>query len=444
MKPRILVVDDDAGVRYTLREILESSDMQVFEASDGQQALGWLQHDRADLMITDLRMPHLDGMKLLARLTEVPQPPKTIVLTAHGSERHAVEAIKLGAYDYFSKPFDADQVLQVVERAVASVRRDDENEQLRAELLLARHMVFASEPMRRVALLVSRVAPRDVTVLLTGPSGTGKERLAEAIVAGSSRADRPFVRFNCAAVPRELAEAELFGHARGAFTGAVKARSGLFREAHGGTILLDEVAELDLPIQGKLLRVLQEAVVRPVGEDREIKVDVRLIAATNRDPKREVTAGSFREDLFYRLNVVEIAVPPLRDRPDDIPPLIDHFLRMYTERFGTGPVTLSPSVRQQLCQAEYRGNVRELEHRIERLVALSKGGVIDEAMSQGSDPPSSADEEFGLKERVDAFERGLIMQMLRECGGNRSETARRLGVGRVTLLDKMKKYGLER
>jgi len=441
MKPVILVVDDDAGVRYTLREILESADMQVEEAEDGSVALAWLREHRADLMITDLLMPQVDGMSLLERLSEVPDPPKAIMLTAHGSERHAVQAIKLGAIDYFSKPFDADQVMHVIERAVASVRRDEENEQLRAELLLSRHMVFASEAMKKVALLVYRVAPRPVNVLVTGPTGTGKERVAEAIVAASQRAAAPFVRFNCAAVPRELAEAELFGHARGAFTGAIKARPGVFREAHGGSLLLDEVGELDPSTQGKLLRVLQEGTLRPVGEDREVKVDVRVIAATNRDLRQEVSAQRFREDLYYRLNVVEIALAPLRERREDLPLLTDHFLRKYAERFGTGPISLATSLRTGLLNADWQGNVRELEHRIERLVALSSGPVIDD--DSLSEPVPTSAGSFGLKEKVEAFERGLILQGLRDCGGNRSETARRLGIGRVTLLDKMKKYGIE-
>jgi two-component system response regulator HydG len=296
--------------------------------------------------------------------------------------------------------------------------------------------------MRRVALLVYRVAPRDVTVLLQGPSGTGKERLAEALVAASTRASAPFVRFNCAAVPRDLAEAELFGHSRGAFTGAHRARPGLFREAHGGTLLLDEVGELDLATQGKLLRVLQERRVRPVGEDREVDVDVRLLCATNRDLRAEVAAGRFRDDLYYRLNVVEIRVPPLSERPEDVPLLIDHFLQRYADRFGVGPLTLAPALRGQLAAAAYPGNVRELQHRIERLVALSSGGVIEqvplEDAAGAAGPPA-----LGLKERVEAFERGLLAEALQAAGGNRSETARRLGISRVTLLDKLKKYGLE-
>jgi two-component system, NtrC family, response regulator HydG len=441
VKPRILVVDDDPGVRYTLREILESADTEVFDVEDGIAALAWLGRERADLVITDLRMPRLDGMKLLGQMGALPDRPKVIVLTAHGSERHAVEAMKLGAFDYFAKPFDADVVLAGVERAVASIRRDQENEQLRAELLLSRRMVFASDAMRKLALLVYRVAPRDVSVLIAGPSGTGKERVAETIVAGSTRAGRPFVRMNCAAVPAELAEAELFGHSRGAFTGAVKARPGLFREADSGTLLLDEVGELSLSTQGKLLRVLGDHRVRPLGEEREVEVDVRLLCATNRDLAQAVAAGRFREDLFYRINVVELPVPPLSERPDDLQPLIDHFLALYTERFGTGPLAVPPGIRQRLLARGYPGNVRELEHTIERMVALSSGGLVDDLSVAAVGEEAQAS--FGLKERVEAFERGLIVKALREANGNRSEAARNLGIGRVTLLDKLKKYGLE-
>ncbi len=441
MKPVVLVVEDDPGVRYTLRELLEEAEMQVAEAGDGQAALDWLAEQHADLVISDLAMPGLDGMGLLRGLAAMPGAPKVIVITAHGSERAAVEAMKLGAFDYFAKPFDIDAIMQVIERAVASVRQERENEQLRAELHLARHMVFASAAMRRLALLVQRAGPRDVTVLISGPSGTGKELLAEALVAASGRAERRFVRFNCAALPRELAEAELFGHARGAFTGAQRERRGLFREADGGSLLLDEVGELEPATQGKLLRVLQEGRVRPLGADREIAVDVRLIAATNRDLQAEVASGRFREDLYYRLDVIHLRVPPLAERPDDLAPLIDHFLRRYAERFGLGTLSLAPELRQRLLRTAYPGNVRELENRIERLVALSPDGQLDgQALDGGGTDPG---EQLGLKQRVEAFERGLIAAELRRCNNNRSETARCLGIGRVTLLDKLRKYGID-
>ena len=442
MKPVILVVDDDSGVRYTLREILQESDMDVIEASDGLQALDVLAKTHADLIICDLAMPGMDGMELLGTLADMPQAPKTIMITAHGSEQRAVQAMKLGAYDYFAKPFDIDEVMSVVNRAVSFARMDQENEQLRAQLQLAKHMVFASDAMKHIALLVYRVASRDVTVLITGPSGTGKERVAQAIVAASKRAENPFVKFNCAAVTRDLADAELFGHAKGAFTGAVSSRLGLIREADKGTLLLDEIGEMDINTQGKLLRVLQEGKVRPVGEDREIAVDVRLIAATNSDLDEAVAAGRFREDLFYRLNVVRIHMPALSERPDDIPILIDHFLQKHSERFGLGQVVMPPFVRAKLASDHYSGNVRQLENRIERMVALSNNGVIDhELLDESFD--QSQDEGLGLKQRVEAFERGLIIKAMRQCKGNRSEAARRLAIGRVTLLDKIKKYKLD-
>jgi DNA-binding NtrC family response regulator len=345
--------------------------------------------------------------------------------------------MKLGAYDYFAKPFEVEEVLAVVRRATAAVRLSLENRRLRAELVLSRHMVFRSQAMSRVAETVERVAGRDVTVLITGESGTGKELVAAALVGASPRAGEPFLKFNCAALPRDLAEAELFGHSQGAFTGATRGRPGLFRQADGGTLFLDEVGELDPVIQGKLLRVLQEGEVKPVGEDTARRVDVRIIAATHRDLQQEVAAGRFREDLFYRLHVIIIHVPPLRERPEDIDPLVDHFLGKYSARFGLPACLLAPAVRARLHAAEYRGNVRELENTVERLVALSPGGLIDEGDLPASSDPAA---EPGLRERVEAYERHLILQELQRCGGNRSEAARRLGIGRVTLLDKLRKY----
>ena len=346
---RVLVVDDDAGVRYTLREILEAEGLAVEEAGDGADALALWEARPAPLVVTDLRMPGMDGMALLRALAARPHPPRVVVITAHGSERQAVEAMKAGAHDYFRKPFETEELLAVVRRALDAVRLADENERLAGELALARTMVFVSEPMRRLAVLVARVAPRDVTVLVTGESGTGKERVAEAIVQASRRADRPFVRFNCAALTPELAEAELFGHARGAFTGATRARPGLFGEADGGTILLDEVGELAPGTQAKLLRVLQEGEIRAVGDERVRTVDVRVLAATHRDLAEEVRAGRFREDLWYRLDVVHLHVPPLRERPEDVPVLARHFLARFAERFGAPSLHAEESLLHRLA-----------------------------------------------------------------------------------------------
>ncbi|MCA9552358.1 MAG: sigma-54-dependent Fis family transcriptional regulator [Myxococcales bacterium] len=435
--PRVLVADDDDGVRFTLVELLSELEVEVREAADGEAAWAVLESEEIDLLITDLRMPRLDGMGLLARVHAQLPHVKVVMLTAHGSEEAAVQAMKAGAFDYFAKPFDVDQVADAVRRATETARLLAENRALRAQLALGRHMVFRSEAMLRVAHLVERAGPRDVTVLITGESGTGKERVADALVEASPRRDRPFVKFNCAAIPREVAEDELFGHAPGAFTGATRARTGLFREAHQGTVLLDEIGELDLTVQGKLLRVLQEGELRPVGEDRPQRVDVRIIAATHRDLLAEVKAGRFREDLYFRLNVLPIHLPPLADRPEDLEPLVEHFVKKYAERFGLERPRLTEGARSRLLTHRYRGNVRELENAVERLVALSSGDTIDDLEPTGDAPPA-----LTLKQRVEAYERGLIVGTLQETGGNRSEAARRLGVGRVTLLDKLKKYGL--
>lgn len=438
-RPVVLLVDDDDGVRFTLSEVLAEAKVNVLEAKDGEEGWQLFQKEDVDLVITDLSMPKVDGMELLQRIMNERPETKVVMITAHGSESHAVQAMKLGAYDYFSKPFDVDDVTAVVGRATESVRLDRENQRLRAELALARHMVFRSEAMSKVAQLIERAAPRDVTVLINGPSGTGKELVANAIIAASQRADKSVVKFNCAALPTELAEAELFGHAAGAFTGAQRARLGVFREADGGTLFLDEIAELDMLVQGKLLRVIQEQEVRPVGEDRPLKINVRLIAATLHDLKERVKQKKFREDLFYRLNVIQVQIPPLDQRREDIDPLIDHFIKKYADRFGISPhPKMGPALRATLQARDFPGNVRELENTIERLVALCSGDQLTEEELDGS--PIADVSALGLKERVEAFEKGLIMEELRRSGDNRSEAARNLGIGRVTLLDKLKKY----
>jgi two-component system response regulator HydG len=442
MKARVLVVDDDAVGRYTLRGLLEDEGLEVEEAADGQLALELLASREFDLILSDLRMPRMDGMEFLRRTQALSPAPRVVLLTAHGSERHAVEAMKLGALDYFRKPFDVEEVLKVVRRSIATLRLERENEQLRGEVDLLHSLVFSSEAMSRLALLIKRVASKDVTVLITGESGTGKERVAEAIVSASRRADKPFVRFNCAAMTPELAEAELFGHTRGAFTGAVRARPGLFREADGGTLLLDEIGELHAQTQAKLLRVLQESEVRPVGEDRTQSIDVRILAATHRDLAQLVATGHFREDLFYRLKVVTLEIPPLRDRPDDIPVLAKHFLSQATRRFGVPPVAMKSEWLARLLAYRWPGNVREMENAIESAVAMSPEGTLDPAFLP--DPATPADAPPAptkFKEQVAAFERGLIVAALDTAKGNQSEAARLLEIGRATLQDKLRKYG---
>jgi len=449
-------VDDDSSVRYTVRGILEHAKLQVDEAVDGVEGLEKVDAGDYQLVVTDIQMPRMNGLELLKKIRERPEPqPKVIVITAHGSERHAVEAVKAGAFDYFKKPFEVDEMMAVVRRATESVQLTAEVERLSSELNLSRSLIFTSAAMSRLAVLVRRIAPRDVTVLLTGESGTGKERVAEALVAASGRADKPFLRFNCAALTAELAEAELFGHTRGAFTGAVKSRLGLFREADGGTILLDEIGELPAAVQAKLLRVLQEGEVRPVGEDQPVKVDVRVIAATHRDLVQMATEGKFREDLYYRLKVVHLRIPSLRERPEDIPVLARHFLGEFSRRFAVGPFKLTPTLLERLHAYPWPGNVRELENALESLVALSQGNELDlsllpevptavksEAPSAPVGAPPAEASAADLKARMDAYERGIIVAALEGARGNRSQAARTLGINRATLHGKLRKYGL--
>jgi DNA-binding NtrC family response regulator len=452
----VLLVDDEPAVLFTLSEVLSERGHRVLQARSGSEALGKL--DEAEAVVTDLAMPKMDGLELLSQITARDPALPVILLTAHGSERVAVAAMKQGAYDYVAKPFDIDELAVVIERALEARRLRVDNRRLAAEQTLGRRIIGASRPMRRLLEATSRVASRDVTVLVRGETGTGKEFVAELLHAQSSRAKGPLVRFNCAALPAELADAELFGHVRGAFTGATATRPGFFSQANGGTLILDEVGELPPAIQAKLLRALQEGEIQPVGSGRIEKVDVRVVASTNRDLAADVKAGTFREDLYYRLAVVELVVPPLRERKDDIPALAEEFARRYGERFGLGAISLETALVDALVRTDWPGNVRQLENTIARLAALSSGGVIGLADFRAAeigqvnsapapdaadvDPPPDARNGPSLKEQVEAFERGLVARALDATGGNQSEAARRLGVSRVTLIDKMKKYGL--
>jgi two-component system response regulator AtoC len=462
----VLLVDDEPGVLFTLSELLTERGHRVIEAKSGDDALRKL--DEADTVLTDLSMPGMDGLELMTHIAQRDATLPVILLTAHGSERVAVAAMKQGAYDYLKKPFDIDEVAVVIERALEARRLRIDNRRLSAEQTLGRRIIGASRPMRRLLEATTRVAGRDVTVLVRGETGTGKEFVAELLHAQSLRNKNPLIRFNCAGLVADLADAELFGHVRGAFTGATTGRPGFFAQADGGTLILDEIGELPLAVQAKLLRVLQEGEIQPVGSGRIDKVNVRVVASTNRDLAAESKAGTFREDLYYRLAVVELVVPPLRDRKDDIPALAAEFARRYGDRFGLGTITLEPTLIDALVRADWPGNVRQLENTIARLAALSAGGVIGladyqsasgeapsmappptvvfEAHDAGDEHANSAapDARNGpsLKEQVEAFERGLVARALDGTGGNQSEAARRLGVSRVTLIDKMKKYGL--
>lgn len=455
----VLLVDDEPGVLFTISEVLFERGHSVITAHSGSDALTKL--DDVATVVTDLAMPNMDGLELMSHIAARDSSLPVILLTAHGSEKVAVAAMKQGAYDYLTKPFDIDEVAVVIERALEARRLRVENRRLAAEQTLGRRIVGTSQPMLRLLEATSRVAPRDVTVLVRGETGTGKEFVAELLHAQSTRAAKPLVRFNCAALPADLADAELFGHVRGAFTGATANRPGFFLQANGGTLILDEIGDLPLAIQAKLLRALQEGEIQPVGSGRIEKVDVRVVASTNRDLVADVKAGTFREDLYYRIAVVELVVPPLRDRKDDIRPLAGEFARRYGERFGLGEIALEPALIDALVHADWPGNVRQLENTIARLAALSTGGVIglvdfhaavagalrldpvaDPAEPNDKDRPLDVRNGPSLKEQVEAFERNLVAKALEVTAGNQSEAARRLAISRVTLIDKMKKYGI--
>jgi len=442
---RVLLVDDEPGVLYMLREVLEERGHDVVAVGSAREALLHVEH--ATVVVSDLAMPEMDGMDLMREVRVLRPDVPFILVTAHGNERVAVSAMRAGAHDYLTKPVDIEELRLVVDRALEQVRVRAELRRMKAERTLGRRLIAESAPMRRLLDAIERVADKDLTVLVRGETGTGKELVASLVHAHSRREDKPLVRFNCAAVVAELAEAELFGHARGAFTGAVGARRGFFAEADGGTLVLDEIGDFPLSLQPKLLRAIQEGEIQPIGGRIE-QVDVRVVACTHRDLAAEVKAGRFREDLYYRLAVVELVVPPLRERKDEIGILATELARRYGERFGMPEVSLTPELVEALARADWPGNVRQLENTIARMVALQgprlgvaalsrpvaqTDGVVEDALDAPLLP---------LREQVDAFERGVITRVLAECGGNQSEAARRLAIGRATLIDKMKRYGI--
>ncbi|ABS25226.1 sigma-54 dependent transcriptional regulator [Anaeromyxobacter sp. Fw109-5] len=448
---RVLLVDDEPSVRVALKELVEARGWEPLLARSGAEALDLV--DRADAVVTDFSMPEMDGMTLLRAVRERDASLPVILLTAHGSERLAVRAIKAGAYEYVTKPFDVDEMLVALERALEARALRQRNRQLTAEHAIGRRVVCESTVMRQLLDATSRVAGKEITVLVRGETGTGKELIGSLLHAQSRRAEGPLVRFNCGAIPAELAEAELFGHTRGAFTGASQARAGFFAEANHGTLVLDEVGELPLAIQAKLLRALQDGEIQPVGSGRVEKVDVRIVACTNRDLAAEVRAGRFREDLYYRLAVVELVVPPLRDRREDIPALAHEFALRYAERFGAEEVRLAPALVERLTAEEWPGNVRQLENVIARMVALSGGGELGPTAFAGSAAveesprPPAVDAADGsgvhtLREQLDTLERSVIARTMTAVRGNQSEAARRLGISRNTLTERLRRYDI--
>ncbi|MGH7321712.1 MAG: sigma-54-dependent transcriptional regulator [Candidatus Rokuibacteriota bacterium] len=448
VRPVVLVVDDEPGVRASVKVILEG-EYEVLEAGDGPAALELVKMRTVDVCLLDIRLPGMEGITVLQRLKRLDGGLEVVLVTAVRTLRTAVEAMKLGAYDYLTKPFGVDDLRVLVRRALERRALQREVTYLRGEL--ARHegadpLVGHSPKMRRLHELIRQVAGTTATVLISGESGTGKELIARAIHRQGRRRDRPFVTVNCGALPPELMESELFGHERGSFTGAHARKLGKFELAQAGTLFLDEVATLRVDLQPKLLRVIQEREIERVGGTRSVKVDVRFIAATNVDLRQAIAGGQFREDLFYRLNVVPIAVPSLRERREDIPVLVDHFLAKYRQQFGKPVTDVSPVAMELLQQYHWPGNVRELENIIERSVALAPDKVLqladiplDLALVPGRTP---WDDRLTLREARQEFERQLILRTLDRAEGNQTVAARRLGMHRNTLLTKMVQLGL--
>ncbi len=446
----VLLVDDEPAVRAALKELVQGRGWDPLLARSGAEALDLV--ERADAVVTDFAMPDMDGMELLRAIHERDENLPVILLTAHGSERLAVRAIKAGAYEYVTKPFDVDEMLVALERALEARILRLRDRQLSAEHAIGLRLVAESAAMRHLLDAVARVATKEITVLVRGETGTGKELVGSLLHAQSRRSEEPLVRFNCSAIPAELAEAELFGHTRGAFTGATQARAGFFAEAHHGTLVLDEVGELPLAVQAKLLRALQDGEIQPVGSGRVEKVDVRIVACTNRDLLAEVHAGRFRQDLYYRLAVVELVVPPLRERREDIPALAHEFALRYADRFGVEGVRLAPALIDRLAAADWPGNVRQLENVVARMVALSGGGELGVQSFVGEAPAARADaspevrptvdptEGHTLREQVETLERSVIANTMTAVRGNQSEAARRLGISRNTLTERLRRY----
>ncbi|HOD35026.1 MAG TPA: sigma-54 dependent transcriptional regulator [Syntrophales bacterium] len=448
-KNSILVVDDDLAHRTMLRTLLASWGYEVSEVDDGSAAVEAVHRQPFDLVLMDIRMIRLSGIEALGEIKDFNPAIPVILMTAYASVETAVEALKKGAYDYLTKPLDFDELKLAIERAMEHSRLREENRLLRESLGLQfdrRNLIGRSAVMTRLLETVAQVAPSEATVLITGESGTGKEVIAGAIHYNSPRREEPFIKINCAAIPETLLESELFGHEKGAFTGAGRRREGKFRQADGGSIFLDEVSEMSLAMQVRLLRVLQEREITRVGGEEVIRVNVRVITATNRDLAAAIEAGRFRKDLFYRLNVVTLHVPPLRERKDDIPPLAEHFLKMFAEKNRKRVRGFTPQAMDRLLRYDWPGNVRELMNTVERGVVLTRSEYIDEGEltpvllkepGEKTLPPGEAG-----AVSLEALEKATILKTLDQTGGNKSEAARRLGITRRTLHQKLKKYGM--
>ncbi len=449
---RILIVDDEENMRHMLSELLKSEGYKVDTAANGQEALDKLEVRDFELVLCDVRMPDMDGLTFLKYVIEKELELAVVMMSAYSTVDLAVEAMRLGAVDYISKPFNSDEILLKLQRLDEQERLKREYIQLKKELQSEHqfgNLVGQSEEIRAVFRTVAKVAGYKTTVLIVGESGTGKELFARAIHYNSPRAAKPLVAINCGAIPENLLESELFGYRKGAFTDAVHSKKGLFEEAHEGTLFLDEIGELPLPLQVKLLRALQEEEIRRIGDNQDIKIDVRIVAATANDLSRKVEDGSFRSDLYYRLNVLTLHVPPLRDRGGDIPLLINHFLHKFNHKLGTEVEKISPEAYQVLLDYQWPGNVRELENILERAMILSSDNTITEESlppeirraSQDAIAPL-APEDLSLKKAGRALEVDLIKKALKATDGNHTHAARLLEISHRALLYKLKEYNL--
>jgi two-component system nitrogen regulation response regulator NtrX len=451
VKPRVLIVDDEDAVRSSLRMIFEYEGYEVLLAANGAVGLKIAEQEQPDLVFLDIKMPQMDGLEVLKKLKEKDGAPPVVILSGHGTVKAAVEAVKLGAYDFIEKPPESERILIAARNALGQKRLVEENRRLRLVFDERYRMVGRSGALEKVWDAVRRAAPTNATVLIVGESGVGKELVARAIHRNSLRKDESFVQVNCAAIPEELIESELFGHEKGSFTGATEKQIGKFELAHKGTIFLDEVGDMSLRTQAKVLRVLQEGEVERLGSQKTIQVDVRVIAATNKRLEDEIEQGRFREDLYFRLSVLPITVPPLRERPEDVPPLVEHFVRQFCAENNFKAKAFTPATMEALRRHPWRGNVRELKNAIERLLIMVEGDEIrpEDLAEVLRRPAAPAPEESAaagaagtLRDFKEGAERAFLVQKLRDNGWNISATAAAIGTPRSNLYKKLEAYGI--
>ncbi len=450
---RILVVDDEENFRHMLSVILIKEGYEVETVSNGEEALQKVIASPFDQVLCDIRMPRMDGLEFLREMRKSGTEAITIMMSAYGTVDVAIEAMKLGAYDYISKPFKPDEIILTLRKAEEREQLRKENQLLRKEIAKEysfENIVSKNEKMQKIFDVIRKVAQYRSTVLITGESGTGKELVARALHYNSERSQNPFIPVNCGAIPENLLESELFGHAKGAFTDAIRTKKGLFEEADGGTLFLDEIGELPGQLQVKLLRVLQDGEIRRIGEAKSIQIDVRIVAATVKDLQKEVNEGRFREDLFYRLNVLPIHIPPLRERKEDIPLLIQHFIGKYNQILTKNVAEIDHCALETLMNYKWYGNVRELENTVERAIVLADKTCIQlenlpieiQNFKEESQPDPMPDEEYSIKKASKSLEISLIKKALRKTKGNHTHAARLLEISHRALLYKIKEYGI--